>query len=730
MKHGLLNRGGLVDLARMSNSHIDVPLDKGISHEDLEEQHYDPVIFVEEEDNQHVRDNGERPSSFRSFNSHGNDKQGERGSGRSYPNSSRKKYYSSISARSLDSMSSLDDMYDVHPNHNSNIITSHPQQQQPVEFDDGTRQALGTVERQESMGSFPSQVRTGRSSTQSLPGSAHGGRQTSREYGLHSSSHHQRSFHSAEGGGGSGGQPSQDAMHTSVHSMPPPARGPGSKDKYNGSDSISFSNEGDTMVNSSASNVNGGAASSSRQNSQNLQLSSNEEGLMRLNEADGDVAEIVHVMRDFFESASVQSNCMHELANLQMTADDCDAVAEAGGLEAIVDAMERFPQNEDLQMCASRALCNVAGTPENQMALLEVGAVDVLLGITMENFANQPELQEHALAALANLAALEANLEPLLGKNVVIRVVQSMNKHGDDNQVQMNGCTVITNLASHSTPLKVSVMMAGGGGAVVMSMVLHSKDPQVQEKGLEALRNLSANCDENKAELAHIGGIDASISAMQVHRDDPYVQEAGAWALCNLAGITGNKEHIGRSSGVDVIVRAMWVHSDQVSVHEWCMRALYTLSVLPSNGKLIMDIGGIAAVVNSMQAHEKSSVVQEMGCGILCNLAAEEQVKVKIVDDEALDAIVLAMVLFSDDAKVQERACEVLLQLAVAKNVTSLRATNVVELVRAAADKFPDSCRGPADEFQGMMQVFTMDYNNSNANTGAPSGVSVIGGGR
>jgi hypothetical protein len=161
---------------------------------------------------------------------------------------------------------------------------------------------------------------------------------------------------------------------------------------------------------------------------------------------------------------------------------------------------------------------------------------------------------------------------------------------------------------------------------------------------------------------------------------------------------------------VDVIIRAMWVHSDNVAIQEWCCKALYSLSLDRNNSTMVLEVGGISAVVNAMQAHVDSSAVQERGCAILCNLAADDKCKLRIVDEEALDAIVLAMVLYSDDIKVQERACKVLLQVAIPENFKSMLASNIGELVRTAAQKFPEKCREPAQWLLHALEGSTSEY--------------------
>lgn len=440
-----------------------------------------------------------------------------------------------------------------------------------------------------------------------------------------------------------------------------------------------------------------------------------EVGLDRLEDAGPDYLEIIRIMRDYPGSAEVQLNCMEELSNFDFAENDYDTLLEMGAMEVIADAMQAFPQDMVLQMSGCRAMCNTSGTPETQVCYAEFGAVDLALD-AMGLFLEDARMQEQGLAALANLAATPDNIPELIDKGCLPQAVAAMNKYPGDLEVQLKGCSVITNLSSHALDVRGAIMESSGGGAVILAMVLHSQEPEVQEKALRALRNLSANNDDIKVELAHMGGIDAVVQAMRVHRDVSTVQEAGASTLCSLAANPDNKLMIGQCGGVDVTIRAMWVHSDTVSTVEWCCRALYSLSLNNENRMTILEVGGITAAVNAMQAHSESSVVQEMGCAILCSLATnDESAKEKIVAEEALDAIVLAMVLFSEDVGVQEQACHVLLQLANEANLRSMHASNVGELARSAAQRFPDRCVGPATELTQVLDGLTADYNSNNA---------------
>jgi len=434
-----------------------------------------------------------------------------------------------------------------------------------------------------------------------------------------------------------------------------------------------------------------------------------EHALDRLHAADGDCAEILAVMTEYPNSPLVQSFALKEISCLHLGPDDQDRLAQLGAMDVMLDAMHAYLDDIELQIHGCRAIWNGSGTPENQIAFVTSGALDIILA-DMDRFIDEAEVQECAMGTLSNLAAAEENLLAMVEKGTVERVVDAMNKHSENSLVQAKGCSTVTNMSSHLSPLKKDIMDLGGGSAVVICMVMHPDDFDLQEKALRALKNLSSNNDDNKIGLADIGAIDAVITAMQVHRDQPGVQEAGAWTLSNLASNIDNKAVIGDCGGIDVVIRAMWVHSDDGRVQEWCCRALYTLTLDRHNGGMVLQVGGISAVVNAMQAHVDSPSVQEMGCAVLCNLAFDESSKMRIVDEEALDAIVLAMVLFSDDGKVQESACEALLQLAIVENFKSMQASNVGELARSAASKFPENCKDPAEKLLQILDGYCEQY--------------------
>jgi hypothetical protein len=429
--------------------------------------------------------------------------------------------------------------------------------------------------------------------------------------------------------------------------------------------------------------------------------------LQRMRAAENDSLQILSCMRDHPDSADVQAFGLEALSNMRLSPDDAIALIENGFVQLTSDAMQDFSDDFELQLFACRAIWNASDFHETQGALMDL--LDDILKAMSDCMANA-KFQEQVLSVLANFGALAENIPLLQDKGAVKKLVDSMNKHANNCDVQLKGCLALTNMAAHPNIPKETFVQYGSASAVVISMVMHPSEPELQEKALGALRNLSANCDSNVVELTNIGGIDAIISAMQVHRDAAGVQEAGAWTLANLATNQDSNVLIGDCGGIEVIVRAMWVHDRQSAVQEWCCSAIAAIGSDHHNAQVLLGVGGIKAIVNAMQNHVDNPSVQEVSCSALYSLAFDVESKTRIVDEEALDAVVLAMFIHGEEENVNERACHLLLKLTIEENFRALQASNVGELVRSAASKFPESCSEPAERVIQLISDFLSMY--------------------
>jgi predicted RNA-binding protein Jag len=311
-----------------------------------------------------------------------------------------------------------------------------------------------------------------------------------------------------------------------------------------------------------------------------------------------------------------------------------------------------------------------------QIAMAEAGAIEALVD-AMHEFEDDAAVLEGCLLALSNLCMLENNVQRAIDAQLIELTVNAMNKSVDVSGLQEHGCAVLANLAVHPMA-RGRIRDCGGCDAILVSMVVNPLDVGVQSQALVGLKNLCVKDDESKVFLEKSGAIDVIVQVMRDHKENPIIQASGSWALSIIGVNEDNRAYMGANSGMDVIVGSMRDHADNLDVQEKAFRALWTLSVNPRIKSTMLDAGAIRVIVSTMHNHISEPIIQERGCGVLGNMAANDSnVKIQAVNDGALEVVVMAMVLHGENDKVQERAVALLHKLCIPENIKSMIDANV-----------------------------------------------------
>jgi serine/threonine protein kinase len=159
------------------------------------------------------------------------------------------------------------------------------------------------------------------------------------------------------------------------------------------------------------------------------------------------------------------------------------------------------------------------------------------------------ELSLSAMAACASSGIAKAQCLRLIGvlaygADIVRRrvgerggirlLLDAMDKHTEDETLQLHAFTALTNLAHNSIDNRSRFQEAQGVNVIVAIMGRHVKAMKVQRQACWALLTL-AGSDEVSRNLVLNGAGSAVVNAMLEHRFDSGIQQFGAWALGNLA---------------------------------------------------------------------------------------------------------------------------------------------------------------------------------------------------
>ena len=280
---------------------------------------------------------------------------------------------------------------------------------------------------------------------------------------------------------------------------------------------------------------------------------------------------------------------------------------------AAVAAINAEPGSVGVQRIGCYALMQLARDAAGAQTVVEAGGVGAVVTAMELQAAGAVDAEVHRFGCttLSSLACSDAaHKQAVVDGGGVAAVVAAMRLHAADAEVHHAGVATLSSLAFSDTAHKQAVVDGGGVAAVVAAMGLHAADAELQRHACGALASLAFGdayaCGDAWRQKAVVdGGCVAAVAAAmgrcaadpRLHAADAEVHHAGVATLSSLA------------------------FSD--AAHEVQRAGVATLSSLSVTHKqAVVDGGGVAAVVAAIGLHAADAGLQGNGCCALWNLAS------------------------------------------------------------------------------------------------------------
>lgn len=379
--------------------------------------------------------------------------------------------------------------------------------------------------------------------------------------------------------------------------------------------------------------------------------------------AKGGVPLIIRAMTTHTRSSNVQSRAIAAL--LCLTADKAarTQVIDYRGAELITWAMREFSGVMLLLKNGATCLCNLSfGCAESKRRIGRIGGIHVVVN-AMNKFPQDVDLQARCCLALRNLACgLRAN-QWIAGRSQSMEaILRSMERMHADINIQYQGCIALANICGDEWENR---MRAAELGLVPVALKILRKNLQngpMCEHALTLLRNISIQNEHNQVSIGEHDGLELVLSCMKVHRFNKKVVGKGCGTLRYLLFAKANRERFLESNGIDSLVRIMRDGAEQVSVSEAVMYAIGNATCDNIDSKRAVGRnGGITAIVQIMANHLDSAAIQEHGCRALRNVADADELNLRLLTEcGAIDTVLVAMMGYSDNGSIQEQGCAML----------------------------------------------------------------------
>merc|ERR1719295_1607454 len=385
--------------------------------------------------------------------------------------------------------------------------------------------------------------------------------------------------------------------------------------------------------------------------------------------------------------AKMVSSLMDDQVNAPQTA---QALAAAGAMDALNNAMQIHPTHPQVQTACQEALAKVEPYLFNPSEIgVHSANVSPYGSVTLAQLAQMSPEELDEMCKQYDTQALMTTLRASRDPKMVQSAAKETNKRlqGGDQEVynsvvsgggigdllgQANanmgnpaplGATLdgLGTLSSDDR-LKTLLGMHGTIRLILEVMRRHPNDIELLDKCCYILSNLSFNNQQNMTAIIELAGVQDIVGVVKKHTPVNFICESAINVLVNLCHNSDkNKTLIARSGGAKATIAALKTHNkclndgDEAVVVS-CFRCLANLAYVADNVKQLIKLDVVAVGMDTMNQNTDKKDLIQMGVVVLANLSSHERTAARMVNLGVLDLIIRVSQSYPDELEIQ-RSC-------------------------------------------------------------------------
>lgn len=453
------------------------------------------------------------------------------------------------------------------------------------------------------------------------------------------------------------------------------------------------------------------------------------------------LAQVVSALANNVGDVNIATSAAETLNVLSNNEDNCDVIAEQGGIKAVIDAIRANPEHLELLRMLLLLLEKISRNDLIKERIAADGGVDVVINIGVKGHTAQEDVVTKCLSILANLAfnsspnislimqgdgvgAVEAALQahpmvPRLLENAMCtlsnlmyghhenkltigqtcgdEITDIIRKHPADTNLFKMALRALGNLCYCDENIRF-VVEEGATEVIVLGMQANSEDEEALQLALEVMGNFASLEEEEDVEqtvASYVfgqGGTKAIIDSMRSFDYNSAILKAGMDALSNVANDIATTEMMATEQGiVDLLVSIMQGHDWDVDLMEHAVPLFTTLTYSPQCVAAITASDCIAVLLSTMDAHGSNEDILMSAQTALTNLASDEGARESIAN---IDGVTTLLGLLEENVKnrkyVQE-SMRTLTRLASDDALSSAIAESGTHIIMGAVKRYKNN---------------------------------------
>ncbi|ESO85996.1 hypothetical protein LOTGIDRAFT_167492 [Lottia gigantea] len=351
-----------------------------------------------------------------------------------------------------------------------------------------------------------------------------------------------------------------------------------------------------------------------------------------------------------------------ETLSFYFTAETCEEVINMDADEAVLDSLQRYPLEENIQEYGVRIISNLASIESTSSEINSRRVLDILMKM-LTNYSNSLCILEHTFVTIGQTVLTFEDQKYLLESGGITQIINTMEKFNEHSTILEHGCRIIGNMAVFEK-LRSKVECYGASKAVINAMLLLDQVSEIQLCGCMALMNLTANVRTNKLNLLKHGGVSAILSCLNNFSTDSEILLTALKTLTNIISLENACQSVVEKNGVHLLLSLANTTNFEPEIYSYIATVL---SGLTSLKELEFDIleNIDTALIKILNQYPDSADITLAFCQTMENILASELGRKMFIYEDRLSLILKYTTQFIYHSHIQQIGCKILAIIAM-----------------------------------------------------------------
>ena len=341
----------------------------------------------------------------------------------------------------------------------------------------------------------------------------------------------------------------------------------------------------------------------------------------------GGLDAIILAMRVHLSAPDIQQRASTALAQVASIDNKCRRmVIEIGGIQSLVAAMTMHQDLANLCIRCCTALTTLAlGDDESKSACIQHGVIQVTVSVMREHL-RVAVIQSTGCALISAIAAGNlAHKLAAVAQGACLAIARAMDGHIEHVDVQMQGCTATERLSQGDAHCIASLVSSRCISKTQRAVRQRPCDVRFAHLAVSTFANATKADDRTIAEMATSRFFLVLKTVLKQHLDRHQVAERGLAALCNL--LTSGKQVADRllqSGALNIVRGAAISNATKAHVLDQACRCVLNATTGDTESKIIIINSHCHrdVLLTSMRSHSDDANLAELSISALANLVA------------------------------------------------------------------------------------------------------------